>query len=370
MGSCFSDQAVSNQVPLRPQIQQPKLSSNNKIKDKYKSLNEVQQEIINVGLENSNLIFAIDFTKSNKDSGKRTNNGRSLHDLTVFPNQYALVIQTIINTLPKYDNDNKYKMYGFGDLRTKDHSVFPMHEKGKYIYGIKNIMNAYIKTCEKFQEDPDGKAELHMAGPTSFAPIINKAIQIVEGKKYGGYHILIIIADGIINDSGETYDAIIEASKYALSIIMIGVGDGPWDQMKNFDDNLPERKFDNFQFVQFTKFLNTNNDSKIDPSVLDTFALNALMEIPEQYTYIKKNNLIKKCIPANNDNDYDDHSPIPLDDQSQVQLASFPPSAPQNPVIYHQSYQQVPMLQQPYQQVPMFQQPYQQFQQPLQVQQF
>ena len=51
------------------------------IADKYKSISEVQKALQKSGLESSNLIIGIDFTKSNKWTGEQTFGGKSLHFL-------------------------------------------------------------------------------------------------------------------------------------------------------------------------------------------------------------------------------------------------------------------------------------------------
>ncbi|XP_031504408.1 E3 ubiquitin-protein ligase RGLG3-like [Nymphaea colorata] len=128
-------------------------------------------------------------------------------------------------------------------------------------------------------------------GPTSFAPVINASIDIVERSK-GTYHVLVIIIDGQVTkysdpssgclspQEGATIDAIVSASHYPLSIILVVIGDGPWDKLQQFGDNIPRREFDNFQFLNFTKIMSWNHDKTKKEAAL---ALAALMEIPFQY---------------------------------------------------------------------------------------
>jgi E3 ubiquitin-protein ligase RGLG len=56
--------------------------------------------------------------------------------------------------------------------------------------------------------------------------------------------------------------------------------------MEEFDDGIPERRFDNFQFVNFFKVLSRAENREID------FAVAALMEIPEQFQLIRKLGLL------------------------------------------------------------------------------
>jgi len=190
-------------------------------------------------------------------------------------NPYQQVIRIIAKTLEAFDDDKLIPVYGFGDLSTTNKSVFPFFPK-RPCNGLEEVESRYIEVT----------GNVTLAGPTNFGPIIREAVTIVRETK--AYHILVIIADGQISNEDDTRDAIIQASNYPLSIITVGVGDGPWNLMRDFDDGLPTRKFDNFQFVDFHSVTSKSTNMEVD------FALNALMEIPEQFKAIQKLKMLKR----------------------------------------------------------------------------
>ncbi|KAJ7974684.1 E3 ubiquitin-protein ligase RGLG2-like [Quillaja saponaria] len=252
-----------------------------RIADNYHSLEQVTEALARAGLESSNLIVGIDFTKSNEWTGKSSFNRRSLHHIGDGLNPYEQAISIIGKTLAAFDDDNLIPCFGFGDASTHDQDVFSFYPNDRFCNGFEEVLSRYREIVP----------HLRLAGPTSFAPIIEMAMTIVE-QSGGQYHVLVIIADGQVTRSVDTehgrlspqeektVDAIVKASKLPLSIIVVGVGDGPWDMMKEFDDNIPARDFDNFQFVNFTEVMSKN----IPPLRKETeFALAALMEIPSQY---------------------------------------------------------------------------------------
>ncbi|XP_057530566.1 E3 ubiquitin-protein ligase RGLG2 isoform X2 [Amaranthus tricolor] len=252
-----------------------------RIADEYTSLDQVTQALARSGLESSNLIVGIDFTKSNEWTGANSFNRKSLHHIGGGLNPYEQAISIIGTTLAAFDEDNLIPCYGFGDASTHDQDVFSFYPDERFCNGFVEVLSRYREIVPN----------LRLAGPTSFAPVIEMAMTIVE-RSGGQYHVLLIIADGQVTRSVDTehgrlspqeqktVNAIVEASKYPLSIVVVGVGDGPWDMMKEFDDNIPARDFDNFQFVNFTEIMSKNYHQTRKET---EFALSALMEIPSQY---------------------------------------------------------------------------------------
>ena len=62
------------------------------------------------------------------------------------------------------------------------------------------------------------------------------ATQAVQAHPVGDhYYILVIITDGVITDMHQTKRAIVEAARFPISVIIVGVGNAEFDAMDELD---------------------------------------------------------------------------------------------------------------------------------------
>ena len=250
---------------------QPKQRLTEPILTTYETVEDLQEALQKAGLESSNLIIGIDYTGSNASSGMKTY-GKNLHSNDESnPNPYIRVMDILGRTMEKFDDDRLIPVFGFGDAKTTDRSVFNINKSGQPCHGIQEALTTYKEVTKT----------LTLSGPTSFVPLVKEAISIV--KKTKQYHILVIICDGQVTDVDANRKIIEEASEYPLSIICVGVGDGPFGIMEKFDDVIKKSKFDNFNFVNYYK---TCEHFVENPDI--SFDCVAMHEIPEQYAIIKQ----------------------------------------------------------------------------------
>lgn len=120
-------------------------------------------------------------------------------------------------TLSSLDDDGLIPTFGFGDATSRHFGTLNLG----VCRGFEDVLARYRQTVDR---------KITLSGPTSFAPVIREAIDIVN-ESGGQYHILLIIADGQVSDAlnckSETIQAIVDASEVPLSIVVVGVGDGP-----------------------------------------------------------------------------------------------------------------------------------------------
>ena len=142
------------------------------IYDKYETYDEVAAALRSAGLESSNLVMAVDFTKSNQWTGAKSFNGLCLHELQKSPggtNPYQRVIEIVGRTLAPFDDDNLIPAFGFGDLTTGDRAVFPFLPS-RPCRGFEEVIQRYRVITPQLQ----------LSGPTNFAPAIEATMQIVR----------------------------------------------------------------------------------------------------------------------------------------------------------------------------------------------
>ncbi|XP_077576243.1 copine-4 [Stigmatopora nigra] len=220
---------------------------------------------------------AIDFTASNGDP----RNSCSLHYIHPYrPNEYLKALVAVGEICQDYDSDKMFPAFGFGARIPPDYKVshdfaVNFNEENPECAGIQGVVEAYQACLPKLQ----------LYGPTNIAPIIHKvansASQELHTKEAMQYFILLILTDGVITDMADTREAIVQASRLPMSVIIVGVGNADFGdmQMLDGDDGVlrsPRGEPVLRDIVQFVPFRNFKHAS---PAAL---AKSVLAEVPNQ----------------------------------------------------------------------------------------
>lgn len=155
--------------------------------------------------------------------------------------------------------------------------------------GLNGILDAY-HSCV---------SAVRLYGPTNFAPVIKEAAsasaEIGDGSRY---QILLIITDGAVCDVSGTKRAIIEASYFPISIIIIGVGSEDFSSMKELTPDDALLTFDggtaNRDIVQFFALRDLVVDYKTNVGMAERMLAKLILpNITQQLTtYMELNGIV------------------------------------------------------------------------------
>ena len=241
-------------------------------------------EYIESGLK-IKLILGIDYSKANLTPEHQF----SLHYLGSKTNEYQQAIDTCLKIFSKYNNlDDQISLYGFGaklnnELNTVNDcfniNTYPNNTSSAPIqivlYSYRNSFN-YLK----------------LSDPPNFSPLIQTAINDIKIENdIRKYNILLIFTCGGINDLHNTINALIEGNHFPLSVIIIGVGNGPFKDIINLRENMRAQmnSLNNIKKDNIVTFYAFNNYKNNDINLLNE---KIWEKIPQQITQYLQNKKI------------------------------------------------------------------------------
>ena len=215
----------------------------------------------------------IDFSESS---------GTNTHHVVKNESIFEYLMKSFLDVLKPYNEDQFFHIYGYGfklkEPKKKEYDpyMFPLTQKMDFpSVSIKEISKSYNEFLKAINFD---KAK------TNIDLIINKFNGIIkediENYDFREYNVLLIFANNDITDEKEFVKNIIFTSTLPISLIVVGLGKGPYTKIENIEQNFlnlvddegnkPERKC--IKFVSF---------NKLQKNVQNTVK-NSLFNIPEE----------------------------------------------------------------------------------------
>lgn len=228
-----------------------------------------------------NFITGIDFTNSTDPP----NNPRSLHYSAInSPNSYENLILSFGNIISYYDNEQLFLSFGIGAKKDPSQEMidcFPLTMKNDTkVKGIKNMIQVYKESITKMIQ----------GDVLNITPIINESISIIKKEIDEGmnkYYILVLLINTSCKDIQEMKNALVRASEYPISIIIVGIGEGNFEEMENLnkDDNqIINSNGDKIKrdFIQFCLLNKYNHKDNNQVKLYGKLVNEVLSEIPRQ----------------------------------------------------------------------------------------
>ena len=218
-----------------------------------------------------NTTFAIDFSETS---------GTNTHHLVKDETTFDILMNNFINLLAPYNEDEFFYIYGYG-FQFKDNSkevknMFPIsQESDRPSVPKKNIKSAYYKFLENIKFN-NIKTNLDLI----IKQLNEKIKEDIDDYEVREYNVLLLFANNDITNEKEFYNEIILSSDLPISVVVIGLGKGPFTKLENAENNFMKltdkngnkAKRNNFKFISFKK--QGNNYQKT--------VKNSLIDIPDQ----------------------------------------------------------------------------------------
>lgn len=273
--------------PLPPPMAPPKTFASSKPSTSW-SADSMPQfvDYISGGTE-INLVIAIDFSSRNGNP-KKPGTLHYLHSDGQL-NDYEKAITSVGSIVARYDSDKKISVYGFGaKYKGVVQHCFQIG-KSSHLDGVSGVLEGYRSAIE---------SGLDFSSPTVFAEVIQyaatEAVSRQEMNRATGkqsYSILLLLTTGAVTDIEQTKTAIKYSSSTPLSIVIVGVGNFDFAEMKLLDDLKDFEsgvQKDIVKFVDFSRYRHSRQDltretlDEIPDQLVDYFYSNGILPLPPE----------------------------------------------------------------------------------------
>ena len=218
-----------------------------------------------------NTTLAIDFSETS---------GTNTHHLVKGEITFEILMDNFLNLLVPYNDDEYFYIYGYG-FQFKDNSkevknMFPIsQESDRPSVPKNNIKSSYYKFLENIKFNKT-KTNLDLI----IKQLNEKIKEDIDDYEVREYNVLLLFANNDITNEKEFYNEIILSSDLPISVVVIGLGKGPFTKLENAENNFMKltdnngnkAKRKNFKFISFNK--QGKNYQKT--------VKNSLIDIPDQ----------------------------------------------------------------------------------------